>query len=207
MICELFVSLLLLILIFFLNLFRTEETYPSEATRAELSVKLDLSDRQLQMWFCHRRLKDKKDGQAKKPAAPPPAAAAAAALSSLNELPAADDGSGSGSGSGCSPYSESRRNVASGSSSSRDEVDEYEQPRLSAMVRRAVACIEGQLGEPLREDGPVLGMEFDPLPPGAFGTPIGILLFVCHSHNVSASDAYCLWTNYCRNGGAPRSSI
>lgn len=185
-------------------MFQTEETYPSEATRAELSVKLDLSDRQLQMWFCHRRLKDKKDGQAKKPAAPP----AAAALSSLNELPAADDrsGSGSDSGSGCSPYSESRRNFASGSSGSRDEYETmgkggHEQPRLSAMVRRAIVCIEGQLGEPLRDDGPVLGMEFDPLPPGAFGSPIGTLLFVCQSHNVSVSDgslcdAYCLWTMY-----------
>ncbi|KAF8050489.1 hypothetical protein N665_1958s0003 [Sinapis alba] len=147
-----------------------EETYPSEATRAELSEKLELTDRQLQMWFCHRRLKDKKDGQAKKPVQP--AAPAAAALSSVNELPAA--GSGSGSGSGCSPYSESRRNFAGGSSSSRDEVDEYEPPRLSVMVRRAVVCIEAQLGEPLRDDGPVLGMEFDPLPPGAFGTPIGM---------------------------------
>jgi hypothetical protein len=33
--------------------------------------------------------------------------------------------------------------------------------------------VEAQLGEPLREDGPILGMEFDPLPPDAFGTPIG----------------------------------
>ncbi|CAH8355421.1 unnamed protein product [Eruca vesicaria subsp. sativa] len=152
-----------------------EEKYPSEATRAELSEKLDLSDRQLQMWFCHRRLKDKKDGQVKKPVQP-----AAPALSSVNELPAA--GSGSGSGSGCSPYLESKRNFESGSGSSGDELDEYETmgkgvyepPRLSVMVRRAIACIEGQLGEPLRDDGPVLGMEFDALPPGAFGTPIGM---------------------------------
>ncbi|XP_021761227.1 homeobox-DDT domain protein RLT2-like [Chenopodium quinoa] len=35
-------------------------TYPSEALRAELSVKLGLTDRNLQMWFCHRRLKDRK---------------------------------------------------------------------------------------------------------------------------------------------------
>ncbi|KAJ0233722.1 Homeobox-DDT domain protein RLT1 [Hirschfeldia incana] len=156
----------------------SEETYPSEETRAELSEKLDLTDRQLQMWFCHRRLKDKKDGQVKKPVQPSPAAVPAPAFSLVNELPAADDRSGSGSGSGCSPSSESKRNFAGGSSSSRDEYETmgksgYE-PRLSVMVRRAVACIEGQLGEPLREDGPVLGMEFDPLPPGAFGAPIGM---------------------------------
>ena len=170
-----------------LILFQTEETYPSEATRAELSEKLDLSDRQLQMWFCHRRLKDKKDGQAKKPVQPA-APAATPALSSVNELPAADDrsGSGSGSGSGCSPYSESRMNFASGSGSSGADLGEYEKggyepPRLSVMVRRAVVCVEAQLGEPLREDGPVLGMEFDQLPPGAFGTPIGTLLSFCQS--------------------------
>lgn len=168
---------------------RAEETYPSEATRAELSEKLDLSDRQLQMWFCHRRLKDKKDGQVKKTPKPAPVqpASAVPALS----LPAAelDSGSdsGSGSGSGCSPYSEPRREFASGSSNSRAEYETmgsagYEQPppRSSVMVRRAVACIEAQLGEPLRDDGPTLGMEFDPLPPGAFGTPIGMKLLRYH---------------------------
>ncbi|XWS27588.1 hypothetical protein CRYUN_Cryun26dG0129200 [Craigia yunnanensis] len=36
------------------------EMYPSEATQAELSVQLSLSDRQLQMWFYHRRFKDRK---------------------------------------------------------------------------------------------------------------------------------------------------
>ncbi|CAN7093885.1 unnamed protein product [Brassica rapa subsp. narinosa] len=165
------------------QVYSAEETYPSEATRAELSEKLDLSDRQLQMWFCHRRLKDKKDGQVKKTPKPAPVqpASAVPALS----LPAAelDSGSdsGSGSGSGCSPYSEPRREFASGSSNSRAEYETmgsagYEQPppRSSVMVRRAVACIEAQLGEPLRDDGPTLGMEFDPLPPGAFGTPIAM---------------------------------
>ncbi|KAJ0257954.1 Homeobox-DDT domain protein RLT1 [Hirschfeldia incana] len=152
----------------------SEETYPSEATRAELSEKLDLSDRQLQMWFCHRRLKDKKDGLVKKP--PPPHPPKPASVQPVNELvlvPAPEllDSSGSGSGSGsASPYSEPRRDFASGSSNSRPE------PRSSSavMVRRAVACIEAQLGEPLRDDGPILGMEFDPLPPGAFGTPIAM---------------------------------
>ena len=43
------------------------DNYPSETMRVELSEKLGLSDRQLQMWFCHRRLKDKKDLPSKKP--------------------------------------------------------------------------------------------------------------------------------------------
>jgi hypothetical protein len=37
----------------------------------------------------------------------------------------------------------------------------------------AIAAVEAQLGEPLREDGPPLGVEFDPLPPGAFSTTNG----------------------------------
>ncbi|CAH8292583.1 unnamed protein product [Eruca vesicaria subsp. sativa] len=172
-----------------------EETYPSEATRAELSEKLDLSDRQLQMWFCHRRLKDKKDGQVKKPPKPTPvqpASVPAAALSSAaaGSVPELDSGSGSGSGSGCSPYSEPRRDFASGSSNSRAEYETmgnnagYEPlpQRSSVLVRRAVACIEAQLGEPLRDDGPILGMEFDPLPPGAFGTPIGMQTHQSHPY-------------------------
>ncbi|KAL1208424.1 Homeobox-DDT domain protein RLT1 [Cardamine amara subsp. amara] len=171
-----------------------EETYPSEATRVELSDKLDLSDRQLQMWFCHRRLKDKKDGQSKKPGKPAVPVQPAALASSVNDLPAGsvpeqDSRSGSASGSGCSPFSESRKNFASGSSSSRAELDEYEtmgkasyEPRLSTMVRRAIVCIETQLGEPLRDDGPILGMEFDPLPPGAFGTPIATQKHVVHPY-------------------------
>ncbi|KAE8714977.1 hypothetical protein F3Y22_tig00110187pilonHSYRG00357 [Hibiscus syriacus] len=36
------------------------------------------------------------------------------------------------------------------------------------MELRAIACVEAQLGQPLRDDGPILGMEFDPLRPDAF---------------------------------------
>ncbi|KAJ0593042.1 putative transcription factor homeobox-WOX family [Helianthus annuus] len=42
------------------------EMYPSEVTRAQLSESLGLTDRQLQMWFCHRRLKEKKEEIVKK---------------------------------------------------------------------------------------------------------------------------------------------
>ena len=40
---------------------------------------------------------------------------------------------------------------------------------------RAIASVEAQLGEPLREDSPCLGIEFDPLPTtGAFTSPPGM---------------------------------
>ncbi|KAK7302837.1 hypothetical protein RJT34_13734 [Clitoria ternatea] len=141
------------------------ENYPSEAMRAELSEKLGLSDRQLQMWFCHRRLKDKKDLPSKKPrkaAALPdsPADEHMLAPEPVNEY-------GSGSGSGSSPFtrSELRSIVPRGY---------YESPE-TIMELRAIACVEAQLGEPLREDGPILGVEFDPLPPDAFGAPLALM--------------------------------
>ncbi|KAL9355438.1 hypothetical protein Peur_053408 [Populus x canadensis] len=143
------------------------ETYPSEEMRAELSEKLGLSDRQLQMWFCHRRLKDKKETPVKKQrnTAPLPE-------SPLEDMRVgAENGSdyGSGSGSGSSPLSESRKVILDDGHTMRRYYDSS--PR-SVMELRAIACVEAQLGEPLREDGPILGMEFDPLPPDAFGTPI-----------------------------------
>ncbi|KAG6777081.1 hypothetical protein POTOM_016883 [Populus tomentosa] len=143
------------------------ETYPSEEMRAELSEKLGLSDRQLQMWFCHRRLKDKKETPVKKQrnTAPLPD-------SPLEEMRVgAENGSdyGSGSGSGSSPLSESRKVILDDGHTMRRYYDSSPQ---SVIELRAIACVEAQLGEPLREDGPILGMEFDPLPPDAFGTPI-----------------------------------
>ncbi|WMV15971.1 hypothetical protein MTR67_009356 [Solanum verrucosum] len=152
------------------------ETYPSEAIRAELSEKLGLTDRQLQMWFCHRRLKDKNTsgGTEKKPRA-----GGTGGKRNLPESPredlvvaeaASDRGSGSvsrsGSGSGSSRFD-------NGDDMPAPSIRSYESPRR-AMERRVIACIEAQLGEPLREDGPIIGVEFDELPPGAFGIPIGL---------------------------------
>ncbi|XP_039068408.1 homeobox-DDT domain protein RLT1-like isoform X2 [Hibiscus syriacus] len=145
------------------------ETYPSEATRAELSEKLGLTDRQLQMWFCHRRLKEKKDTPTKKPrkgAALPPG-------SPMDESRGGPDPENEfGSGYGSSPCME--RKLAGGYS--RGMVDDvpptmrrYYESQQSIMELRSIACVEAQLGEPLRDDGPILGLEFDPLPPDAFG--------------------------------------
>ncbi|CAI0408031.1 unnamed protein product [Linum tenue] len=158
------------------------ETYPTEVTRLELSQKLGLTDRQLQMWFCHRRLKDRREEKkeekkditpAKKPRkAPPPLPD-----SPVEELKLAvpDPGSdyGSGSGSGSSPYMDSRKMVVDDVPMSRGYFDPSPQ---SAMELRAIACVEAQLGEPLREDGPIVGVEFDALPPDAFGAPIAAVV-------------------------------
>nr|GMC81593.1 homeobox-DDT domain protein RLT1 isoform X2 [Ipomoea batatas] len=149
------------------------ETYPTEATRAELSDKLGLTDRQLQMWFCHRRLKDKKEaagGSAVKPRVGH--ADGIGGKRSFMESPrdeemaepGSDHGSGSGSGSRSSQFD-------NGDDMPTGPLKYYEPPRV-VKQHQIIACIEVQLGHPLREDGPVLGVEFDELPPGAFGASI-----------------------------------
>ncbi|XP_074564481.1 homeobox-DDT domain protein RLT2 [Curcuma longa] len=170
------------------------ETYPTEMQRAELSVKTGLSDRQLQMWFCHRRLKDRKFPPTKRqrreeeplPLTPPPPV-----LPPQNDRLSSESG---GVGLSSSPFSgglgssgESRRPFSRaapvvsriGADMSAIGRRYYDmglppppptQPTMAEM--RMLASVESQLGEPLRQDGPVLGVEFDPLPPGAFGAPI-----------------------------------
>ncbi|CAI8617390.1 unnamed protein product [Vicia faba] len=128
------------------------EAYPSEALRAELSVKLGLSDRQLQMWFCHRRVKDRKASPIVNKAAVPIG------------------------------YLDAQQVVAQygvmgftrmGAGLPAMEGSGYREAHQTLQELRAVALVERQLGETLREDGPILGMEFDSLPPGAFSAPLG----------------------------------
>ncbi|XP_050204258.1 homeobox-DDT domain protein RLT2 isoform X2 [Mercurialis annua] len=159
------------------------ETYPSEELRAELSVQLGLTDRQLQMWFCHRRLKDRKGPPIKrqrKDESPAPSATQAGQEMGVetevrNEVVAMH-------ASASSPFThgmDSRRVVTRtpGVAVARISTDmsamkRYYESQQSISELRAMAFVEAQLGEPFREDGPILGMEFDPLPPDAFGAPI-----------------------------------
>ncbi|KAJ7948365.1 Homeobox-DDT domain protein [Quillaja saponaria] len=162
------------------------EAYPSEALRAELSVKLGLSDRQLQMWFCHRRLKERKQPGVKKQRNGSPAGGTIS-------TPVSEDGKemlvggvgselASGLGSGSSPFGkpESRQVVPRPvmgiprSGFQLSPMKRYYDPAQSIAELRAIELVEVQLGEPLREDGPILGMEFDPLPPDAFGAPVEV---------------------------------
>lgn len=168
------------------------ETYPSEALRAELSVKLGLTDRQLQMWFCHRRLKDRKaptEKRQKKRALSPAIAGSSGGIvheKAVNNADVAKD-----CGSGLSLFGnmdlqqqqqhQQRVIHKAGTAVPRISTElpsmrRFYEPPLAISEQRAIKFVEAQLGEPLREDGPILGMEFDPLPPGAFGAPIGISL-------------------------------
>ena len=48
--------------IYFLFFYISVEKYPCESTRSRLSRELDFSEKQLQIWFTHRRYKDRRDG-------------------------------------------------------------------------------------------------------------------------------------------------
>ncbi|KAH9321847.1 hypothetical protein KI387_016486, partial [Taxus chinensis] len=163
------------------------DNYPSEPVRAELSLQLGLTDRQLQMWFCHRRLKDKKPKKDKDkdkdkeqpaptpspppppppPPAPAPVPAPAPAPVHAHALPLM-----------VNYYSDydarrqrsSKPNYEEGAWTKKSQALALQ--HLSSAEFRAIASVEAQLGEPLQEDGPILGVEFDPLPPGAFDSPI-----------------------------------
>lgn len=161
------------------------ETYPSEGLRAELSVKLGLSDRQLQMWFCHRRLKDRKAPSVKRPRKSSPAMAGAASVNPVGgngEKKESSSGLGMGSNVYAHPVDMRLAAQRPGVAIARIGVNLPSMKRLyesqqSIAELRAIALVEAQVGEPLKEDGPILGMEFDPLPPGAFGAPIGKIGF------------------------------
>ncbi|XP_048138027.1 homeobox-DDT domain protein RLT2 isoform X2 [Rhodamnia argentea] len=153
------------------------EPYPSEAIRIELSGQLGLSDRQLQMWFCHRRLKDRK-GPSKRQRKDSPAAAAEPMLAggdAANELPYGVVAGSSSFTPAVDPWRAAPRvgTAVARITGDYSVVKRHYEPEPSLAERHAIAFVEAQLGEPLRDDGPILGMEFDPLPPGAFGTPIG----------------------------------
>ncbi|XP_062206469.1 homeobox-DDT domain protein RLT2-like isoform X2 [Phragmites australis] len=170
------------------------EQYPSEAMRAELSAKIGLSDRQLQMWFCHRRLKDRKPPSKRQRRDEEAALAPVMAPPPVLPLPAIPLASSDLMVGVAGPYDEplhpthSRRAAGRSSAVPRISMPDigrryYEPPpvmlpppvasmQLAQSELHVINSVESQLGEPLREDGPVLGIEFDPLPPGAFGAPI-----------------------------------
>lgn len=152
------------------------EPYPSEAIRADLSVKLNLSDRQLQMWFCHRRLKDRKattPSKRQRKESTPTAVESSKPPVNAGDLLAGNEQNNNSFGHEL----DSRRTARGGGGSATGGVTvvrRFSEP--SPVEVRAIGYVEAQLGERLRDNGPILGMEFDPLPPGAFGMPIGITL-------------------------------
>ncbi|CAN1354825.1 Homeobox-DDT domain protein RLT2 [Linum perenne] len=166
----------------------SEEPYPSEAIRARISEQLGLTDRQLQMWFCHRRVKERKglSGNRQRKDSPLPSTAPsgeemeAASEACRKQSPASASRSNS-HGTDPRPRDFSTSEVAvPRTSADRSTMERYYEPSRSVAEVRAMSLVEELLEEPLREDGPILGVEFDPLPPDAFAEPMRTTAIVVH---------------------------
>ncbi|KAM7255105.1 hypothetical protein ACFE04_020346 [Oxalis oulophora] len=177
------------------------EAYPSESMRLRLSEKLGLSDRQLQMWFCHRRLKQRKEDiqpPCKTTTVTVQAAASSYQMDDHDEMMITmrdshrtrtdSNSEGSDSVSPSASVEPMREEGSDSDDNDNDDDDDddddvidddesrkYYESQMSIVKLNAIACVEAQLGEQLREDGPMLGLEFDPLPPDAFGAALAIL--------------------------------
>ncbi|GAU22160.1 hypothetical protein TSUD_251880 [Trifolium subterraneum] len=219
-----------------LEKFYTEHKYPTEELKLAIAEELELTEKQVSGWFCHRRLKDKRLLKEE-------ANAAANGRQDRSSGVIQDRGSGLGQDScGSSKHGDykyldpkeveshdlynrdlsvadmtyGRRNHFSENVSGMDDTssesssflqdrlypqgqDPYETepsrylahskalPPLNPkgtvnmgykpsgylkvkgeIEHAAITAVKKQLGRNYREDGPLLGVEFDPLPPGAF---------------------------------------
>lgn len=190
------------------------EKYPSETTRSGLSRELNLSEKQLQIWFTHRRYKDRRDGvddeklmgnsrrskydsNAEKQGpfkkgdivdlnsregndSEDGYPARVLAEEHYDDYLIADHRNNLDVGDGgheevvkTKPKSAPRRRT--GSRISRDPsmcaLKSGPRPNMITQAQAeqvVILAVEGQLGGRLRNDGPPLGFEFDPLPPFAF---------------------------------------
>lgn len=197
--------------------FSPADKYPSEASRIVLSRELGLSEKQLQIWFTHRRHKDRRDGieddkltfyskRSKVDIANDEPWSGKKGEIDLNSREDEDD---SEDGYPARVLAEERDDEAlilehmnggavevhngghqepvknkpgpkrkPGPKGPRVPRDPSKPPRKpgpkpkinaqAAAERAAILAVESQLCGPLQEDGPPLGFEFDPLPPGAF---------------------------------------
>jgi len=190
------------------------EKYPSETTRSVLSRELNLSEKQLQIWFTHRRYKDRRDGvvdeklmgnsrrikcdtKAEKPVSSKKGEiidlnsredddsedgypAQVLAEEHYDEDLIAEHGNGLDIGDGgheefLKPKSKLAPRRRIGPRIPRDPRMPTRKPGPKPKVspqaqaeQAVIIAVENQLGGPLRNDGPPLGFEFDPLPPFAF---------------------------------------
>ncbi|XP_074321235.1 uncharacterized protein LOC141657795 [Silene latifolia] len=209
--------------------FYNEHKYPTESMKAEIAVKLNLTEKQVSGWFCHRRLKDKR------------ALEEESQLSQAPQKPDLSSGVIQDRASGlkqdsCSSTKQAdhkradlreveswryhhenipdeelnyqQRSLGDGneiedtSSESNSALQESFYPQISRSLpmettefrasngfiqpskgrvgpsgylkikglteNAAITAVKRQLGRHYREDGPSLGIEFDPLPPEAF---------------------------------------
>lgn len=156
----------------------------SEQMRQELAQKTELSSREISMWFANKRFQGKQAHLIRK-----------CNREVVHSLPVHPNLSGGGSGfvlaaSACH-FMDSTTNEASSiserSSYLIQPMPSVPRPKMKTQVQQVTSKVqnshhsldplvltfmERKLGGRLREDGPLVGINFDPLPPGAFGSPL-----------------------------------
>ncbi|KAK6164067.1 hypothetical protein DH2020_000931 [Rehmannia glutinosa] len=161
------------------------EKFYNELMKIQLAESIGLTEKQVSGWFCHRRLKDKRlmngDNHV-------------IGRQDRSSGVIQDRGSGHRQDSCGSTKLEDDRNIDSrevesgrlmaeltyersgpylGTHNRMDDASSEARPsgylKVKGQVENsAITAVKRQLGKHYREDGPPLGVEFDPLPPGAF---------------------------------------
>ncbi|ESQ38007.1 hypothetical protein EUTSA_v10028592mg [Eutrema salsugineum] len=208
--------------------FYNEHKYPSEEMKAQLAEEIELTEKQVSGWFCHRRLKDKRSvkedgntigsqdrssvvlqdrgsglrqdscGSTKQTdySNPKPREVESQRLYGGSYM-----GNAGGEDSTSSERSSSLHKILVSSKDGVRDVESLRYVARSDVVQHplvmksygynkpsgylklkgetenvAITAVKRQLGRQYREDGPPLGVEFDPLPPGAFEPQTNIIV-------------------------------
>ncbi|XP_020587732.1 homeobox-DDT domain protein RLT2-like isoform X2 [Phalaenopsis equestris] len=146
----------------------------SEQMRQELALKTELSSREISMWFANKRFQGKQAHLLRE-----------SKREDVHPLPIHSNPSGGGSGfvlAACH-FMDSTMNEASVSERCSELIRPMGKTQVQQLMPKlqkthheldpsVLTFMERKLGGRLIEDGPLVGMTFDPLPPGAFGSPL-----------------------------------
>ncbi|CAH2071812.1 unnamed protein product [Thlaspi arvense] len=203
-----------------------EHKYPSEEMKAKLADEVELTEKQVSGWFCHRRLKDKRSGKEDGNTIGSQDRSSVVLQDRGSGLRQDSCGStkqteygnpklkevesqrlyggsytGNDDGEEDSTSSERSSSLHKNLVSSKDGVRDMESSRYVDVIQHpqvmksygykkpsgylklkgetenvAITAVKRQLGRQYREDGPPLGIAFDPLPPGAFEPQTNVIV-------------------------------
>ncbi|KAJ6310227.1 hypothetical protein OIU76_015040 [Salix suchowensis] len=181
--------------------FYNEHKYPTEEMKSELADQIGLTEKQISSWFCHRRLKDKRlrdegctNGRQDRSSGIIQDRGSGLRQDSCGSTKQGHDSSIDNISSGSSSslqdkFVSQREDPYDAENSKYLAQNEAAMPLIpkgadsfgykpsgylkvkGEIENAAITAVKMQLGRHYKEDGPPLGVEFQPLPPGAFASP------------------------------------